>query len=67
METGLDVNADKTKYNDMSRDLNAGKNHNIRKQAINRSRMWNRSDIMGGGGEKKNKIYIHEKNKSWLK
>ena len=46
MEIGLDVNADRTKYNDLSRDLNAGKNHNIGKQAINRSRMRNRSDIL---------------------
>ena len=44
-EIGLDVNADKTKYIDKSRDQNARKNHNIGKQVINRSRMWNRSDI----------------------
>jgi hypothetical protein len=43
-EFALDVNADKTKYIDMSRDQNARKNHNIGKQVINRSRMWNRSD-----------------------
>jgi hypothetical protein len=28
-ETGLDVNADKTKYMGMSRDQNAGRSHNI--------------------------------------
>ena len=29
-ETGLEVNADKTKYMDMSRDQNAGRIHNIK-------------------------------------
>jgi len=29
-ETGLEVNADKTKYTGMSRDQNAGQNHNIK-------------------------------------
>jgi len=29
-ETGLDVNADKTKYMVMSRDQNAGRSHNIK-------------------------------------
>ena len=45
-EIGLDINVDKTKYTDMSRDQKAGKNHNIGKKVINRSRMWNRSDIL---------------------
>jgi len=29
-ETGLEVNADKTKYMAMSQDQNAGRNHNIK-------------------------------------
>ena len=29
-ETGLEVNADKTKYTVMSRDQNAGQNHNTK-------------------------------------
>ena len=29
-DSGLDVNADKTKYRVMSRDQNAGRNHNIK-------------------------------------
>jgi hypothetical protein len=29
-ETGLEVNADKTKYMVMSRDQNAGRNHNMK-------------------------------------
>jgi hypothetical protein len=29
-ETGLEVNADKTKYTVMSRDDNAGRSHNIK-------------------------------------
>jgi hypothetical protein len=30
METGLEVNAEETKYMVMSRDQNAGQNHNIK-------------------------------------
>jgi hypothetical protein len=45
-EIGLKANIDKTKYIDMSRDQNAGQKSNIRKQVINRSKMWNRSDIL---------------------
>jgi hypothetical protein len=43
-EIGLEVNAEKTKYMVMTRDQNAGQNHNI-KQIINPLKGWDSSDI----------------------
>jgi hypothetical protein len=41
-EIGVEVNADKTKYMVMSRDQNAGQNHNIKIDSLKR---WNSSNI----------------------
>jgi hypothetical protein len=43
-EIRLEVNADKTKYLVMSRDQNAGQNHNI-KLMLNPWKAWNISNI----------------------
>jgi hypothetical protein len=43
-ETGLEVNAEKTKYMVMSRDQNAGQNGNIQ-IGINRLKLWNSLNI----------------------
>jgi hypothetical protein len=41
-EIGLEVNAEKTKYMVMSRDQNAGQNHNIK---MVKKILWNSSNI----------------------
>jgi hypothetical protein len=63
-EIGLDVNAEKTKYMVMSRDQNAGQNHNIKKDNKSFERVEHFKDL---GTTLKNQNYIHEEIKSRLK
>jgi hypothetical protein len=63
-EIGLEVNADKTKYMVMSRDQNAGRNHNIR---IDNSSFERVEEFKYLGRNLTNQNFIQEEAKSRLK
>jgi hypothetical protein len=63
-EIGLEVNVDKTKYVTMSREQNAGRSHNIKRDNSSFERV---EEFKYLGKTLTNKNYIHEEIKSRLK